>query len=269
VSCVLDADGNEICTANSTQAASVNDGSTCTAGTVFNTGALHSGRLFDVKTVRAGKLITGTTITQVPLAGGTVVKTVTMGATTPSPLVVFGNGGGELIFLDDGTRWDFSGTSWSSTPAAGGFGWPLATGIGADFSALVVSRGASSFMVNTLGGATVGLAVPFAGGATTPMVDAAGTVFLTDRNAVGEVVGLALNGSAGFGGVTVPSHTFPATISDLVVAKNGVLFVVSGGQVFALQSDSPGLGTDTNSQFWPTRDRDACRSRNLSFACPW
>ena len=49
--------------------------------------------------------------------------------------------------------------------------------------------------------------------------------------------------------------------------KTGVLYVSSNGQVSAMVTDSPGLGTGNNG--WPIRGHDACRSYNLEYACPY
>jgi hypothetical protein len=74
--------------------------------------------------------------------------------------------------------------------------------------------------------------------------------------------------STGVGASAWGLPILPGTsISDLVMDKSGNLYVASGGQVSAIATDSPGLGT--GSYGWPVRARDACRSSNLEFACPY
>jgi hypothetical protein len=53
----------------------------------------------------------------------------------------------------------------------------------------------------------------------------------------------------------------------MVMDKHGVLYVSSNGQVSAIATDSPGLGT--GGLGWPIGGRDACRSFNLEYSCPW
>jgi hypothetical protein len=75
-------------------------------------------------------------------------------------------------------------------------------------------------------------------------------------------------GSGGYGGYVWGLPAVPgSSISDAVLDKNGILYVVSGGQVSAIVTDSPGLGTA--SYGWPIRGHDACRSNNLEFVCPY
>jgi hypothetical protein len=57
-------------------------------------------------------------------------------------------------------------------------------------------------------------------------------------------------------------------VLDLAMDKHGNAYVVSdGGQVSAIATDSPGLGTASFG--WATRGRDACRSSSLDFTCPF
>ena len=70
-------------------------------------------------------------------------------------------------------------------------------------------------------------------------------------------------GSAAWGLPAVPG----TSISDVVMDKSGILYVASGGQVSAIITDSPGLGTGSNG--WPIAGHDACRSYNLEYSCPW
>ena len=59
-------------------------------------------------------------------------------------------------------------------------------------------------------------------------------------------------------------------VTDMVQAANGILYVVSGGRVFAVVTDAPGMAIGTTAApLWPGRQRDACKSSNLSYACPY
>jgi hypothetical protein len=230
---------------------------------VSTSAAIYSARLFSLNPSGA--------ITETPVTGGTLSNTNSINPPSAA-MAVIQTGTGQQLFLSNGQRWDFSaGGIWSTAAQASGFGWPLSAGKGTDATGYTVSRSAGKFLVQNTAGGTLG-SLTSVGGTAPPMVDAAGTAFLTDRTALGQVEGLAFNG-AGWGAAKMPSHTFPAVIDDLVVDASGTLYVASGGVIYTLVTDSLGLGTDpgagANGLFWPTRGRDACRSQNLSFSCPW
>jgi hypothetical protein len=73
---------------------------------------------------------------------------------------------------------------------------------------------------------------------------------------------------AGIGASVWALPSVPGTaITDVVMDNAGVLYVSSNGQVSAMVTDSPGLGTGSNG--WPIAGHDACRSYNLEYQCPW
>lgn len=243
----------------------INTGSACPALAVeVNAPALHGASLFGLTNDTGGPQA-------FPLAGGSSSVSNGTGAIQLTASVT---ASGESVYLDSGQRWDYSNGVWGTSAAATGFvGLPL-IGLGTDFGALAVARGTTTYVVTNLLAGTRGV-YPATGGARALAIDGAGTAFLSGVNVAADVVGVSINSTNGFGSVTWPGRAFPAAIDDLVIDQSGVIYVASGGQVFALQTDSPGLGTDTtkasanNQSSWPARGRDACRSRNLSFSCPW
>ena len=244
-------------------------GSTCatvssaiTAAVPYGSGGISSGRIYSVA---------NTALTETAATGGSVTSGPTLSAAA-SGLVLTGSGATDVMFLSNGQRFDFSGAAFGGGPAATGLGWPLVTS-GSSGSLYAVARRGGQFVLTDLAG-NVASSVGFVGGTAAPLVDAAGTVFLAGRDSVNQVIGVSAAAGLGSGAVNgAVSHAFPAAIDDLVIDLNGILYVASGGNVYALQTDSKGLGTDpaatANTNAWPARGRDACRSQNLSFACPW
>ena len=263
---VVGFDNANVCTSTARRTTTSLTGSTCAkvaSAPVSTSAAIYSARLFSLNPSGA--------ITETPVTGGTLSETNAINPPSPA-MAVIQTAAGQQLFLSNGQRWDFSaGGVWSTAVQASGFGWPLSAGKGTDATGYTISRSAGKFVVQNTSGGTLG-SLTTVGGTTSPMVDAAGTAFLTDRTALGQVEGLAFS-SAGWGAAKMPSHTFPAVIDDLVLDVSGTLYVASGGVVYTLVTDSPGLGTDpgtgSNGLLWPTRGRDACRSQNLSFSCPW
>ncbi len=82
----------------------------------------------------------------------------------------------------------------------------------------------------------------------------------------GSIVAQQLTGT-GLGAIAWALPAVPGAVADVVMDKFGVLYVASNGQISAMITHSPGLGTGANG--WPIAGRDACRSYNLGYSCPW
>jgi hypothetical protein len=79
-------------------------------------------------------------------------------------------------------------------------------------------------------------------------------------------------GSAGFGAAPFVLPAFPAAITDMQLAQNGILFVLSSNTVHAVITDSIGGATaagGTQTGAWPSACRDPCRSSNSGIQCPY
>jgi hypothetical protein len=208
-----------------------------------------------VETTTAG---TGTGNTQLfafPLAGGASVPGPSW--TSPGPYgvvdLITDNGGWDSPIATGG-RYTFNGTgfpnNWNngvdpllSAPLLD----RLLTATGAGYA---LSNGASAFPAS---GAPL-----LIDGSSSPVVYyASGATISAVRLSPGGY------GSAAWGLPAVPG----SSISDAVLDKSGILYVVSGGQVSAIATDSPGLGTAIGG--WAVSGRDACRSNSLEFACPY
>ena len=64
----------------------------------------------------------------------------------------------------------------------------------------------------------------------------------------------------------------PASITDMQLAKNGILYVLSNNTVHAVITDSVGGATaagGTQAAAWPSQCRDPCRSSNSGIQCPY
>lgn len=189
------------------------------------------------------------TLAEVAAAGGTV----TASSVSASSCILTDEAGSDSP-LCDGSRyvWNgsgFAGPAYNSGPAD--LSLPGSDLYFAGASAYALSSGAAAFA----GGGAV-LAVD---GSPNPIayISAGGSVQAVR-------VGASAFGSQPF---ALPS-LLDTVVSDLALDRHGTLYVVSGnGQVSAMATDSPGLGTQ--SYGWATRARDACRSSSLDFTCPF
>lgn len=183
--------------------------------------------------------------------GPTNLNEVTLGSATTttqatcSSIVLADNGGNDSAICNP-NRYTFNG-AWSTTFSGGGSAFITAPAQG-------VYLGAAGYNLSN-----GGLAFGFSGSALA--VDASSAVVYL--NSGSSLVANAFNGGA----VGAQLWALPSlSVSDSLMDKSGNLYVVSGGQVFAMATDSAGL---TGGVAWPTRARDACRSSNLEYSCPW
>ena len=204
----------------------------------------RSGRAFYVDSARPQ---------EISLSGGGITSGGVTCATTP---IIADSGGndapvcyGQALLFNGGFSTVWSG-SFTSPLAANGF---LVANVSGNTQPFVLSNGSTSGLA---GGSS---RIPWAIDASSPPVvylSNSGTLFAQQLTASGI-------GAAVWGLPPVPG----TAITDLVMDKTGVLYVSSNGQVSAMVTDSPGLGTGNNG--WPIRGHDACRSYNLEYACPY
>jgi hypothetical protein len=208
---------------------------------------------------------------------GRLAATSLVGGANPSiasggnSLIAMDDGGVDTIVSNNGGRWDFNGTAFT---ASGPFSWtgPL---VGLATPQRILGMSGSSFGLWNYGGGLVGTQIA-AGPLPRAVIDGSRPIavaYLAWTNGTGVLRPSFVDTTNGFtGGTPLSTATFPANIDDVVLAGDGTLYVAAGGAVFALATDSPGVGTQSGGQAtlgWPMQGRDACRSYNLAFACPY
>ncbi len=185
-------------------------------------------------------------------AGGpTNIDEINLGSATLVPgsacssMVLADNAGSDSALCSP-ARYTFTG-SWSTSWSGGG-------------SALITAP-AQGVYLSTAGYNLSTGALAFAFTGTAVAVDwSSSVVYLSTGSAL---VANAFNG----GTVGAQLFALPSTGgTDAVMDKSGILYVISGGQVLAMATDTAGL---TAGAAWPVRARDACRSSNLEYACPY
>ncbi|HXN81668.1 MAG TPA: hypothetical protein VN883_04275, partial [Myxococcales bacterium] len=71
----------------------------------------------------------------------------------------------------------------------------------------------------------------------------------------------------GMGAVTpFALPVLPVAIDSVVLGSDGVLFAAAGGRVYAMITDST---SGTSAASWSGSGKDACRSNNLGYTCPY
>jgi hypothetical protein len=192
-------------------------------------------------------------------------------ASSASHTVVFEWSDGDAVAGDDGTRRDFNGSSWIAPVSLPLLSWPFSV---TSFGSLIVGNMGGNWGVQRVDGLGMGTALAPASTSVAPIIDSSTSptlVYLGSPTGGGSewLLAAPLTTSGGFDPIqfAVP---FGAPINDLVLASDGSLLVVSGGAVAVIVTDSRGLGTGSGgANAWPAPGRDACKSFNLDFACPY
>jgi hypothetical protein len=232
-------------------------GATCSSPVVATTSSIvnqvavgRAGHAFFVSEL--DDIATGastTTIAEAALTGGLITRS----ALDCDEMVLTDSGGSDSPACDTG-RYVFGSAfapMWNGLNAGPAITVPLIDRLIAGASGFALSSGAAAF-------------------------SAPGTVLAVDASPnpiayIGSGPTLTANPltGAGVGGPAWGMPALPGTaISDLAMDKHGNVYVVSSsGQVSAIATDSPGLGTANSG--WATRGRDACRSSSLDFTCPF
>jgi hypothetical protein len=194
---------------------------------------------------------TQNTVGELSIASGSVVR-----SNAACNAMVLTDEGGNDSTLCDGARYGFDGTSFTTR-------W-FASTPGPEVTVPAVDQ--------------------YFGNSRAYAISTGGTLFINPGNVIAvdataehpvayDSAGASL--TANFMGASGPSASrwgMPAlpgaSILDFAMDKHGNAYVVSdGGQVSAIATDSPGLGTASFG--WATRGRDACRSSSLDFTCPF
>ena len=185
--------------------------------------------------------------------------------------------GNDALVVSGGSaasRIDYT-TTFGNASSLGGLVAAAATA-GAFAPAHVLGQGANNASLVDVDLATNARGQPVASAATTAIWAIDGQVgsplaYVGNAGSAGAIVSYSIS-SGGLGAGSFPTLTLPASVDDLLLAADGTLYAAAGGSVYALQTDSPGLGTaagGANASAWPTPARDACRSSNLSYSCPY
>lgn len=177
-------------------------------------------------------------------------------ACNQGPFSLADNLGLDAILCSGGSKW---------TSGAGGLAktWGPSYGAGPFLTSPAIDR-----VLTAVPGGT-GL-LSLASGATSYTLYG-GTAWLVDNGIVPVVYGSTAAGlearhltSAGLADVAWPLPAVPGAVTNMMMDRTGVLYVVSGTALSAIYTDSRGLGAG-----WPAAGRDACRSSNLEYACPY
>ena len=185
--------------------------------------------------------------------------------------MVFGLGGGSTP-----TGYQGSASKWSLTGSSA----PLSYGAGSSAAVVVNSLnlvaqpilGGQALLVAPGNGGTPWVVGSDSGGCSGPTCPATpALLFISDNGSgnPGRLDAVALDGAGPVWTMTNVPSPFTAV---LLRRDNKVLYLTSGNAVYAIATESPGLGTQAggaNETAWPARNRDACNSRNLAYHCPY
>ena len=215
----------------------------------------RAGRTFQADDVyNTLKTTSYSTVEEVTLGSGTVLA-----GSTCTGLILTDNGGSDSPicngYFATSSRSAFTGGSppFSTTWTGGGLASITAPSQGVYLSTAGYSLSNGTLAFNNFAG-------------TAWAVDASSSPVLYWAN--GAVLSANYFAASGLGATAWGLPPLPGTsISDIMMDKSGILYVASGGQVSAIITDSPGLGTGNNG--WPIAGHDACRSSNLEYACPY
>lgn len=158
------------------------------------------------------------------------------------------------------------GTTCNGSPSApGGLGYAVSS-----TSGLYVGANATpSWVVTNSGGGVLGT---YPGGIASghgwPLIDGSGAVAFLPDVAGGGIDAVPISGS-GFGArlynIALP---FAGPVSDMALASNGILYMVGGGYLYAIYTDSTGAES-AQAGAWPARCHDPCASSLAGFSCPY
>ena len=244
-------------------------GATCAAAPTFPAPILQNASAIGRNNILF--VADGASLSATPLAGGTSAVQTNNGTT----LIVTDSGGSDaaLLYGTSVTKYSYAG-AWSAGTVFANLSPPLVSGrLPAPGQIIGLNLSVNGKWTDVdLNGTTQGTVYP---GATTlfspgaAIVDSTASnpvVYLPGVGAAGVVETHALTAAGIQPGIPWALPQLPAKIDDMVLASGGVLYVASGGQVWAILTDSPGVAAGPS---WPTRGHDACRSYNLGYTCPY
>ena len=133
--------------------------------------------------------------------------------------------------------------------------------VGSNGSTWVAENGAGT-VLNTWGGAITS-------GHGWPMIDGSNPAVAYLPDVAGGGIDAVQLGASGFvGRLYNLSPPFPAVVADMALSAAGVLYVLSGNNVYAILTDSTGA-LSTQASAWPAQCHDPCRSSLAGYACPY
>ncbi len=197
---------------------------------------------------------------EVLIGGGTVATGTVACGTLNSGIASVSDNAGADAPICSGQRISFNGSAFGSSPIwSAGLLPPVL-----DAAGVVLARNGSG---QTLAVALSSGTALAGAGALAWAIDASPTpvVYLSSGSTLSTqtLLPTGFTGTAAWGLPAVPG----SVVTDMVMDKTGILYVASAGQVSAIITDSPGLGTANAA--WPIAGHDACRSANLEYACPY
>lgn len=216
-------------------------------------------------------LASNTSLAAVPAAGGTPVT----GSIAAASGFILGSGGPgvDAVFFTDSAgagveRSDYAGGAFANkwrNPAGLA---PLTQSPAGGGSLLATS--ASGFQAIAFGGASLGAALPGSTPASlAPWLDGAAVplAYFPNVGGTGAIAVRTADPQSGVGGAApFALPVLPAAIDSSVLGGDGTLFVASGGRVYAMVTDSTVPAPATA---WSGPGKDACRSFNLQYNCPY
>lgn len=211
-------------------------------------------------------LATNTSLAGSPVGGGATASATIQSATG----FVLGSGGGttDAVFFTDTAggveRYDLAGGAFSSR-------WRNAAGLAPLAQAgSLLANSASGFQAISFAGSAVGTALAGSTPAIlAPMLDGAAAPLAYFPN-VGGNGAIAVRTADTQGGLSAQAPfalpVLSAAVDSAVLGNDGTLFAAAGGRVYAMATDST---AGAPAMAWSGPAKDACRSYNLQYFCPY
>jgi hypothetical protein len=216
-------------------------------------------------------LPTPTSLAAVPVAGGTPS---TIAIPSASGFIAASRGAGidTVLFTDSpGTgleRYDFATNVFSSKWKSAGATGPLAQSSAG--AGTIVAANASGFQSVSFAGTNLGVALPGTlPNSLPPVLDgaAAPLAYFANVGGTGAIAVRTADPIQGMGPATpFALPVLPAAIDSVVLGSDGILFAAAGGRVYAMITDST---SGASAASWSGPGKDACRSNNLGYTCPY
>ncbi len=186
-------------------------------------------------------------------------------------------GSSRFIVMPDGTATDaiiqgvlhdFAGGTFT-LGATLNITWPFGA---TAFGPAVIGNSSGSWVSVRFNGGQIGATIGGAASSLAPIIDQQGSAYLPKSSGNVLEVHDVVSGLSGANKLAITSSDLGGngTISDYALDKNGVLYVIAGGTLYAFQMDSNAFASGGASrQDWSAPGRDACRSNNLTYSCPY
>jgi hypothetical protein len=216
-------------------------------------------------------LPTPASLAAVPVAGGTP-SSIAIPSASGFIAASLGAGIDTVLFTDSvGTgleRYDFAANVFSSKWKNAGATGPLAQSPAG--AGTIVAANASGFQSVSFAGTNLGVALPGTlPNSLPPLLDgaAAPLAYFANVGGAGAIAVRATDPIQGMGAATpFALPVLPAAIDSVVLGSDGILFAAAGGRLYAMITDST---TGASAASWSGPGKDACRSNNLGYTCPY